>query len=336
MPPHTQNQVLRRHREIDGVPEEVFARLLKTCRSKAELQRAYVAAFARARALLGPYRWIDKTPQNIYGGALILGSFPAARLLHIVRNPLNVVASMLLGRQVAVPDLHGAINYWCEAVQIAATLRKAAPDRIMDLRYEDLVADVPGDHGRACPAVRRPSRAPRSLFAGPMPIPNATSGATRSNLRRDRDRSGTMRRFGPDLSATTWRPASHCRPLDLPVTGRIRFRSDRQGHDPCPILQIETLRYDVANLNCGGCAARAEPRSRPTRAWRRRSELRHAPRRRRDRPWFRHECHRSGHGGGRLPGDGASVHGRLRLDVEACIAGPAWRGPRRRCWRCPA
>jgi hypothetical protein len=26
MPPHTQNQVLRRHREIDGVPEEVFAR----------------------------------------------------------------------------------------------------------------------------------------------------------------------------------------------------------------------------------------------------------------------------------------------------------------------
>jgi hypothetical protein len=51
---------------------------------------------------------------------------------------------MLLGRQVSVPDLHGAINYWCEAVQIAATLRKAAPDRIMDLRYEDLVADVPG------------------------------------------------------------------------------------------------------------------------------------------------------------------------------------------------
>jgi hypothetical protein len=144
MPPHTQNQVLRRHREIDGVPEDVFADLLRTCRSKGELQRAYMAAFARARGVSAPYRWIDKTPQNIYGGALILAEFPGARLLHIVRNPLNVVASMLLGRQVSVPDLHGAINYWCEAVQIAATLRKAAPDRIMDLRYEDLVADVPG------------------------------------------------------------------------------------------------------------------------------------------------------------------------------------------------
>jgi hypothetical protein len=144
MPPHTQNQVLRQHRAMDGVPEADFAALLKTCRSKAELQRAYVAAFARARGITGPYRWIDKTPQNIYGGALILGEFPTARLLHIVRNPLNVVASMLLGRQVAVPDVHGAINYWAEAVQIAATLRAAAPDRTMTLRYEDLVADVPG------------------------------------------------------------------------------------------------------------------------------------------------------------------------------------------------
>jgi len=121
----------------------ILARLLETCRSRAELQVAYMEAFARARGIAPPYRWIDKTPQNIYGGALILQAFPGARLLHIVRNPLNVVASMRLGRQVAVSDLHGAINYWCEAVQIAATLRNAAPDRVMDLRYEDLVADVP-------------------------------------------------------------------------------------------------------------------------------------------------------------------------------------------------
>ncbi|MCU4653105.1 sulfotransferase [Roseibacterium sp. SDUM158016] len=148
MPPHTRNDVLRRHREIDGVPEEVFARLLSTARSKAELQRGYVAAFARARGVAGPYHWADKTPQNIYGAALILAEFPGARLVHILRNPLNVVASMLLGRQVSVPDLHGAINYWCEAVQIAGTLQAAAPDRILHLRYEDLVSDVPGQMAR--------------------------------------------------------------------------------------------------------------------------------------------------------------------------------------------
>ena len=143
MPPHTRNEVLRRHREIDGVPEEVFAELLRTCRSKAELQRAYISAFAQAKGVAPPYRWVDKTPQNIYGGALILAEFPLARIVHIVRNPLNVVASMLMGRQVSVPDLHGAINYWCEAVQIASVLSRAAPDRVMHLRYEDLVDNVP-------------------------------------------------------------------------------------------------------------------------------------------------------------------------------------------------
>jgi hypothetical protein len=144
MPPHTQNQVLRRHREIDGVPEEVFADLLRTCRSKGELQRAYIAAFARARGDLRPLPLDRQDAAEHLRRRPDPGGVSRRRLLHIVRNPLNVVASMLLGRQVSVPDLHGAINYWCEAVQIAATLRKAAPDRIMDLRYEDLVADVPG------------------------------------------------------------------------------------------------------------------------------------------------------------------------------------------------
>lgn len=148
MPPHTKNQVLRQHRDIDGVDEATFSDLLSNSHSRADLQRGYMAAFAKAKDVTGEYRWIDKTPQNIYGAALILAEFPDARLLHIVRNPLNVVASMQLGRQVSVRDIHGAINYWCEAVQIASTLHKAAPGRIMDIRYEDLVADVPGTMAR--------------------------------------------------------------------------------------------------------------------------------------------------------------------------------------------
>jgi hypothetical protein len=162
MPPHTQNQVLRRHREIDGVPEAVFAGLLESCRSKAELQRGYIAAFACARGIHPPYRWVDKTPQNIYGAALILAEFPNARIVHILRNPLNVVASMLLGRQVSVPDAHGAINYWREAVLIAGTLRAAAPGRVLDMRYEDLVADVPGEMARLLDFAGIP--APSDLF----------------------------------------------------------------------------------------------------------------------------------------------------------------------------
>jgi hypothetical protein len=114
---------------------------------------------------------------------------------------------MLLGRQVAVPDLHGAINYWCEAVQIAATLRKAAPDRIMDLRYEDLVANVPGDHGRAC-CEFADLTAPHGLYAGRCP------SRTGPLARRARP-GGRARPSSHDAAplartmATTWRPASH-------------------------------------------------------------------------------------------------------------------------------
>nr|WP_255599383.1 sulfotransferase [Hasllibacter sp. MH4015] len=142
--PHRRNALLRRHREIDGVDEATFDLLLRRCANKAELQRRYVGAFAQANRIDAPFRWFDKTPQNIYGLPLILGQFPRARVLHLVRNPLNVVSSLQLGRQVKIPDLQGAINCWSEAVEIwDAMAPLAPPSRMLELRYEDILADVP-------------------------------------------------------------------------------------------------------------------------------------------------------------------------------------------------
>ncbi|NKX42959.1 sulfotransferase family protein [Roseicyclus persicicus] len=148
MHPYRKNGLLRKHREIDGVSEEAFQRLVDRSRSKSELQRGYITEFARAKGVTGPYRWFDKTPQNVYAAALIAQDMPRARFLHLVRNPLNVVASLVLGRQVKVPDIHGACNYWIEAVKIMATMGAACPDRILTVRYEDLVADVPDTMAR--------------------------------------------------------------------------------------------------------------------------------------------------------------------------------------------
>lgn len=142
--PHRNSALLRKHREMDGVPEEVFQALLVESRDKVELQRGYITAFARAKGLKGPYRWFDKTPQNFFGAALIAQEMPNARFLHLVRNPLNVVASLVLGRQVKVTDIHGACNYWIEAVQFMTTVAVAYPERVLTVRYEDLVVDVPG------------------------------------------------------------------------------------------------------------------------------------------------------------------------------------------------
>jgi len=203
MHPYRTNNLLKTHREMDGVDAESFERILGGSRNKSELQRNYITAFARAKGLHGPYRWFDKTPQNVYGAPLIAQEMPKARFLHLVRNPLNVVASLQLGRQVKIPDLHGSCNYWIESVQIMETLATAFPDRVMTLRYEDLVADVPGamarilDHAgvEAPPGLYRASDAhpERNLW---------TSALKDGELFTIRKRCGALaRRFGYDIGA---------------------------------------------------------------------------------------------------------------------------------------
>lgn len=133
------NDVLRRHRELDGIDEQSFGELLRASASKADFCRAYMARFMAGRKP-GARRWFDKTPQNVYGAALIAASMPEARFVHIVRHPVEVVASLRLGKVIQVRSLIGACNYWNEALEILSILRMAVPDRVHELRYEDLVS----------------------------------------------------------------------------------------------------------------------------------------------------------------------------------------------------
>lgn len=141
------NATLKKHREIDGIPEEVFETLLTKARNRAELMRAHVAHMAEVRGL-SAYRWFDKTPQNVYGLPLIRAEFPRARFLHLVRNPLNVVASLKLGRVVKISDIHAACNSWIEAVQIVHTCAPLLGNDLLEMRYEDITADPVGSMER--------------------------------------------------------------------------------------------------------------------------------------------------------------------------------------------
>lgn len=133
------NAVLKKHREIDGITEAEFAELLKQCHSRAELYARYMALYVKRRKP-GATRWFDKTPQNVYGALLAATSMPRSKFVHIVREPTNVVASLRIGRIVKVENLTGACNYWNEAVQIVGGLKRAYPARVYELRYEDFVA----------------------------------------------------------------------------------------------------------------------------------------------------------------------------------------------------
>lgn len=139
----TNNAVLKRHRQMDGITEEEFSGMLAAATSRGELYQRYMALFIK-RKKPGAKRWFDKTPQNVYGALLAAGSMPKSNYVHIVRDPLNVVASLRIGRVVKVESLVGACNYWNEATQIVAGLKRAYAGRVYELRYEDFVQDPTG------------------------------------------------------------------------------------------------------------------------------------------------------------------------------------------------
>jgi hypothetical protein len=134
----TTNPVLRRHREIDNITEAEFKTLFQASLSKADLYERYMRLFIE-RNKPGAKRWFDKTPQNVYGSFLIAAQMPHAKFVHIVRNPLNVAASLKLGHVVKVPNIVGAANYWNEAIQIVRGFKRAYPARVYELRYEDVM-----------------------------------------------------------------------------------------------------------------------------------------------------------------------------------------------------
>lgn len=139
---YTSGPLLRKHREIDGVPEDEYLRLLETSTSRGSFMQGYLDLFRRARNMENR-RVFDKSPQNIYGIPLIKDAFPDAKFVSMVRNPLNVVASLREGKVIHVHDLIGACAYWNEAMGILDFCKAAIPDDVHIIRYEDFLENTP-------------------------------------------------------------------------------------------------------------------------------------------------------------------------------------------------
>lgn len=130
------NRVLQRHREMDGIEEAEFQIILDQSISRADLCRRYMKLYIEKNKP-SAQRWFDKTPQNVYGAALIAGEIPDAKFIHIVRHPLDVVSSLRIGKIVKVQNLVGACNYWNEAADIIHVVKTAYPERVHEVKYED-------------------------------------------------------------------------------------------------------------------------------------------------------------------------------------------------------
>jgi hypothetical protein len=162
------NKTLMWHRELDGVSEAHFKQMLSRSKTRAALYRRYMKQFM-TRTKPSATRWFDKTPQNIYGAALLAGEFPRAKLVCLQRDPRDVIASLRVGKVMHVPQLLGACNYWREAAQIIKVIKAAYPKRVIEIRYEDLVCDFPGEIARLMTFLAQPYDP--QIFDGVVPVP---------------------------------------------------------------------------------------------------------------------------------------------------------------------
>lgn len=83
--------------------------------------------------------WVDHTPLNISYGLTLLEIFPAAKLVHIVRDGRAAAASILPLDWGPNSIIHAA-HWWVEQVGYGLAVETLlGPDRVIRVRYEDLV-----------------------------------------------------------------------------------------------------------------------------------------------------------------------------------------------------
>lgn len=120
-------------------------------RALTELGSAYVDAL-RKSAPAGAAHVVDKMPTNFLFLGPIALSLPQAKLIHCVRDPVDTCLScykrLFSHRHPYSYDLAELGGFYTLYQRLMAHWQKVFPDRIVDVVYEDLVADPEGETRR--------------------------------------------------------------------------------------------------------------------------------------------------------------------------------------------
>jgi len=141
---------------IDAVLGEVRKRL--EADENASYQRFFLflmQAYAESRHAT---RCGDKTPWNVRHLETIVRWFPNARIIHMVRDPRASIASKRQLPRTSKDVITSTIK-WIVDVDAAAVFARsqaAAPERFLEIRYEDLVRDPEPVVRRLCQMVGVP------------------------------------------------------------------------------------------------------------------------------------------------------------------------------------
>ncbi len=83
--------------------------------------------------------WVDKKPRNFYHLFDLMRLFPTMKVVHLVRDPRDVVASTLKAKHLNTVE--EAAEHCADAIHYTNEFAAAFPDSIMTIRYEDFVED---------------------------------------------------------------------------------------------------------------------------------------------------------------------------------------------------
>lgn len=142
-----------------GLPGQSAAGLDGSPNVVAHIMARFVEAYAAGHGRPGASTWIDHTPDNLRFVPTLLGAFPDARFVHVVRDGRAVTASVL--RVDWGPNsVIRAASWWAHRVSFGLAAELAAPDRVLRVRFEDLVRQPESSLSRVCTFVGLEYRGP--------------------------------------------------------------------------------------------------------------------------------------------------------------------------------
>lgn len=133
----TMREAFARLVEYFDLPSGRFDELASNAESAEAFLHALMTEVARSQ---GKRRWLEKTPGNIAHVDRIWSAWPNAQVLHIVRDPRDVFASLVEAKKWSSADEFA--DRWCSTIGEGERLVAAiAPDPglYLSVRYERLI-----------------------------------------------------------------------------------------------------------------------------------------------------------------------------------------------------
>jgi Sulfotransferase family len=177
----------RRLRRLEIPLEDLAARLM---REGTNYDAFFITLLRFYAAVHHKRRFGEKTPQHAFFVATLCEWYPHCRIIHLVRDPRDVVASLL---RMPWGSRNALVNARRWRGSVTAVERAGSRDNLIRVRYEQLVSDPESELRRICDFVGEEPHAGLGAAASPpadawwfaraaAPVTTARRGAWRQEL----------------------------------------------------------------------------------------------------------------------------------------------------------